>query len=133
MMHVISVFAAVMFLLWLPGCAGDDSQSGTDSTADLIVIGQVHTMDAAAPTAAAIAVRDGRLTFVGDAARARALLRPGGRTIELAPGQMVLPGLVDSHVHMLEGGVLQLGCPIEEPKTKEELETAIRTCAADQP
>ena len=80
--------------------------------ADLIVIGDIHTMDASAPKAEAIAVAGGRLVFVGDARQARALLRPGGRTIELAPGQSVLPGLVDSHVHMLEAGVLQLGCPI---------------------
>ena len=99
--------------------------------ADLIVIGDIHTMDASAPKAEAIAVAGGRLVFVGDARQARALLRPGGRTIELAPGQSVLPGLVDSHVHMLDAGVLQLGCPIEDPKSKAVLEKAIKDCAAD--
>ena len=101
--------------------------------ADLIVIGDVYTMDASAPKAEAIAVAGGRLVFVGDARRARALLRPGGRTIELAPGQSVLPGLVDSHVHMIEGGVQQLDCPIEEPKSKAALAAAIEACAAAQP
>ena len=47
--------------------------------ADLIVIGDIHTMDASAPKAEAIAVAGGRLVFVGDARRARALLRRGGR------------------------------------------------------
>src|SRR5215510_14822615 len=101
--------------------------------ADLIVIGDVYTMDASAPKAEAIAVAGGRLVFVGDARRARALLRPGGRTIKLAPGQSVLPGLVDSHVHMLDAGLLQLDCPIEEPKSKPELAEAIEKCAAAQP
>src|SRR5262245_25463431 len=55
--------------------------------ADLIVIGDVYTMDASAPKVEAIAVAGGRLVFVGDARRARALLRPGGRTIKLAPGR----------------------------------------------
>src|SRR5262245_17670905 len=87
--------------------------------ADLIVIGDVYTMDASAPKVEAIAVAGGRLVFVGDARGARALLRPGGRTIKLAPGQSVLPGLVDSHVHMLEAGVLQLGCPRSEEHTSE--------------
>src|SRR5262245_43169412 len=63
----------------------DGRQSSTGSAADLIVIGDVHTMDASAPKAEAIAVAGGRLVFVGDARQARALLRPGGRTIELAP------------------------------------------------
>src|SRR5262245_65348153 len=89
------------------------------SAADLIVIGDVYTMDASAPKVEAIAVAGGRLVFVGDVRRARALLRPGGRTIKLAPGQSVLPGLVDSHVHMLEAGVLQLGCPRSEEHTSE--------------
>ena len=53
----------------------------------------------------------GRLEFVGDARRARALLRPGGRTIELAPGQTVLPGLVDSHVHLIEGACSSATAP----------------------
>ena len=100
---------------------GELSQIRTAVPADLIVIGDIHTMDASAPKAEAIAVAGGRLVFVGDARQARALLRPGGRTIELAPGQSVLPGLVDSHVHMLEAGVLQLGCPIEDPKSKAAL------------
>ena len=103
--------------------------------ADLIVIGDIYTMDAAAPKAEAIAVAGGRLVFVGDARRARALLRRGGRTIKLAPGQSVLPGFVDSHVHMLEGGLQQNDCPIQppEPKSKAELAAKIEACAAAQP
>ena len=101
--------------------------------ADLIVIGDVYTMDASAPKAEAIAVAGGRLEFVGDARRARALLRPGGRTIDLAPGQTVLPGLVDSHVHLIEGGVQQRDCPIQEPKSKAALAAAIEACATAQP
>ena len=75
-------------------------------------------MDASAPKAEAIAVAGGRLVFVGDARRARALLRRGGRTIKLAPGQTVLPGFVDSHVHMIEGGLQQGDCPIQPPEPK---------------
>src|SRR5262245_66127046 len=101
--------------------------------ADLIVIGDVYTMDASAPKVEAIAVAGGRLVFVGDARGARALLRPGGRTIKLAPGQSVLPGLVDSHVHMLEAGVLQLACPIEEPRSTPELAEGSAERRAAQP
>src|SRR5262245_6770310 len=131
-MRLVSVFAVVGPLLLLQGC-DDDSGIRTGSAADLIVIGDVHTMDASTAKAAAIAVAGGRLAFVGDARRARTLLRSGGRTIELAPGQIVLPGLVDSHVHMLEAGVLQLGCPIEDPKSKAVLAAAIAACSAAHP
>ena len=133
-MRMISVFAAVVPLLLWQGF-DDGSQGSTGSAADLIVIGDVYTMDAAAPKAEAIAVAGGRLVFVGDARQARALLRPGGRTIELAPGQSVLPGFVDSHVHMLEGGLQHGDCPIQppEPKSPEELAAAIEACAAALP
>src|SRR5262249_56865489 len=115
-MRLVSVFAVVGPLLLLQGC-DDDSGIRTGSAADLIVIGDVHTMDASTAKAAAIAVAGGRLAFVGDARRARTLLRPGGRTIELAPGQIVLPRLVASHVHMLEAGGVQLRCPLKDPQS----------------
>ena len=117
------------------GALQNNATGSYTRAADLIVIGDVYTMDASAPKAEAIAVAGGRLVFVGDARRARALLRRGGRTIKLAPGQSVLPGFVDSHVHMIEGG-LQLGdCPIQppEPKSKAELAAKIEACAAAQP
>ena len=141
-----ALIAALIFSLSLAGAAAAQSNTslGTGAlqnnatgsytrAADLIVIGDVYTMDASAPKAEAIAVAGGRLVFVGDARRARALLRRGGRTIKLAPGQSVLPGLVDSHVHMIEGGLQQRDCPIQEPKTYEALAAAIEACAAAQP
>ena len=140
------LMAALIFSLSLAGVASAQGNTslGTGAlqnnatgsytrAADLIVIGDVYTMDASAPKAEAIAVAGGRLVFVGDARRARALLRRGGRTIKLAPGQSVLPGFVDSHVHMIEGGLQQRDCPIQEPKSKAELAAAIEACAAALP
>jgi len=143
-----ALIAALIFSLSLAGAAAAQSNTslGTGAlqnnatgsytrAADLIVIGDVYTMDASAPKAEAIAVAGGRLVFVGDARRARALLRRGGRTITLAPGQSVLPGFVDSHVHMIEGGLQLNDCPIQppEPKSKAELAAKIEACAAALP
>jgi predicted amidohydrolase YtcJ len=142
------LMVALIFSLSLAGAAAAQSNTsiGTGAlqnnatgsytrAADLIVIGDVYTMDASAPKAEAIAVAGGRLVFVGDARRARALLRRGGRTIKLAPGQSVLPGFVDSHAHMIEGGLQHGDCPIQppEPKTYKELAAVIEACAAAQP
>src|SRR3954466_9108671 len=98
-------------------------------TADLVVTGAMRTMDPSAPIAEAMAIRGGKILFVGDAQRARALLAANGRSIALAPGQMVMPGLVDSHVHMFEAGLLQLHCAVDNPKTAEALFAAIAACA----
>ena len=68
--------------------------------ADLIVVhATVHTADDARPRAEAIAVRDGRVTYVGTSAGATALAGPATQVID-AKGRTVVPGLVDAHVHL---------------------------------
>jgi predicted amidohydrolase YtcJ len=72
--------------------------------ADLIVTnGNLITLDRSKPRAAAMAVRDGRILFVGDDRAITALASPETRRIDLA-GKTVTPGFVDSHVHMLMYG-----------------------------
>src|SRR5215475_7729534 len=88
------------------------------SQADLVVVGTVVTMAASTPRAQALAVSGGKVAFVGDAASARKRLRPGGQLIALEPGQAVVPGLVDAHVHMLDAGVMGKRCTLDEAKTK---------------
>lgn len=53
--------------------------------------------------AAAVAVRDGRIVFVGSDSGALALKGPDTRVIDLAGG-VLLPGLVDAHTHVAELG-----------------------------
>jgi predicted amidohydrolase YtcJ len=113
-------------LMMILGC-------GNDRQADLVVVGALRTMNPSAPVAEAMAIAGGKILFVGDAQHARALRGGHGRTIALAPGQMVMPGLVDSHVHMLEAGVLQLRCAVDNPKKPEALFDAIAACAAADP
>jgi predicted amidohydrolase YtcJ len=73
---------------------------GAPAPADLIVTGaRIYTVDAAHPMAQALAVRAGRIVFVGSAAEAMVLRGPGTRVLDL-PGRTVLPGLVDAHVHL---------------------------------
>ncbi len=74
--------------------------------AELVVVNaRVYTADAGRPLATALAVRGGRLAFVGDAGGARALGGPGTRVLDLG-GRTVLPGLVDAHGHLLELGLV---------------------------
>ena len=69
--------------------------------ADLVVVhARVYTADAGRPTATALAVRGGRLAFVGDDRGAQALRGPTTRVVDLG-GRTVLPGLVDAHGHLL--------------------------------
>lgn len=67
--------------------------------ADLIVTNaKVVTLDAKSTTAQALAVREGRLLAVGDAAVVARHAGPGTRTVD-AGGRTLIPGLIDSHLH----------------------------------
>ena len=103
--------------------------------ADLVVVGDIRTMDEERSQADGMAIKDGRIIYVGKASEARDRLRRGGRLIEARRGQVVLPGFIDSHVHMLEAGVLSLRCLLGEKdvKDKETMLEVIRKCAADHP
>ena len=65
--------------------------------------GRVVTM--AGEDAEAVAVRDGRIAWVGAAADAAAHAGPATEVVDLA-GRMLMPGIHDAHLHPLSGGVV---------------------------
>src|SRR5690606_22061221 len=76
-----------------------------NETADLILLNcKVTTLDRQNPQAEAVAIRDGRFLFAGTAAGAMALAGPATQTIDLG-GRRVIPGLIDSHLHIIRGGL----------------------------
>jgi predicted amidohydrolase YtcJ len=73
--------------------------------ADLVVRnGRIHTGDPALPSATDVAVRDGRIAAIGDAAEVARLVGPATRIVD-ALGRRVIPGLNDSHLHVIRGGL----------------------------
>lgn len=81
--------------------------------ADLVLVnGRIHTLDAARPTASALAVRAGRILYVGDDAGAAAYRAEARRVIDLA-GAAVVPGLNDAHLHLEGIGMRELSFDLE--------------------
>lgn len=81
--------------------------------AEMIVTNaQVLTMDPGQPRAEAVALAGGKVLAVGARAAVEALAGPGTLVID-AKGRTVLPGFVESHLHLVLGGAelvqLQLG------------------------
>lgn len=73
--------------------------------ADLILFnGRLHTVDRPRPRASAVAIKDGRFIAVGNDAQAMALRGAGTQVIDLM-GRTVIPGLNDSHLHLIRGGL----------------------------
>lgn len=73
--------------------------------ADLIVTNaRIYTVDENRPLAGAMAIRDGRVVFVGSARGAETYA--GSRTQRLdLDGKTVIPGMVDAHVHLMGLGI----------------------------
>lgn len=74
-------------------------------SADLILkSGRFTTLDRANPAATAVAIEGGAFTAVGSDRDVMALAGPDTRIIDLK-GRLVLPGLIDNHLHIIRGGL----------------------------
>jgi predicted amidohydrolase YtcJ len=78
----------------------------------IITNAKVLTMDEARPRAEAVAFAGGRILAVGSRAEVEALAGPATRVVD-AGGRTLMPGFVESHLHLVLGGnelsQLQLG------------------------
>lgn len=121
-------FGLAGFLVLVAGCKVENRPPRLP--ADLVIRGAaIYTMSPAKPWAEAIAVREGRIMFVGDDSGATRLI--GSQTVvhDLG-GRMILPGFNDSHSHPLSAG-LELGeCNLYDAQTAIEIEGLIRACAS---
>ncbi len=72
---------------------------------DLILYnGKITTLDRANPEAQAVAISGGRFVMAGADHDVMALAGPDTRRIDLK-GRRVIPGLIDSHMHVIRGGL----------------------------
>ncbi|MFJ9952101.1 amidohydrolase [Kitasatospora sp. NPDC091207] len=73
--------------------------------ADLVLRNaKIHTGDRSRPQASALAVRDGRVLALGDEHDIAAHIGPDTRVVD-GLGRRVVPGLNDSHLHVIRGGL----------------------------
>ncbi|MEU3215672.1 amidohydrolase [Streptomyces sp. NPDC006971] len=73
--------------------------------ADLIIRnGRVFTGDRARPAVSALAVRDGRITAMGDDSDVAPFVGQRTRVVD-ALNRRIVPGLNDSHLHVIRGGL----------------------------
>ena len=102
-------------------------------TPDIVILnGSLITFDPARPGASALAITGGTIAAVGDTAEIRALAGPGTRVIDAAGGT-VMPGFIDSHVHLF-GGSAELAClDLTGVMGMDELVRAVRPYAEAHP
>ena len=127
-------FVLVFFLIlscWLPPTYIAQRRSLT--LADMVFVnGQVYTVDAARSWATAIAIRNGKIVFVGSDMAAKQFIGTRTRVINLQ-GKFVLPGFHDSHVHPIESSLELSQCNLNEKTSKSQILDEIRQYVTTHP
>lgn len=100
---------------------------------DHIVLARtVRTMDPERPRAEALAVSGGRIVAAGSLDRARAALGEHAPVLDLGDAA-VLPGLIDTHMHLLWTGLAHVLLDLAGARSIEDIVTATRAWADAHP
>lgn len=100
------------------------TSASSQQIADRIYLGgPIVTMNDAAPSAEAVAVKDGRILAVGSLSDLSAHQGEETETYDLE-GRAMLPGFVDSHGHVVLGGVQALSANLLAPPDGEVTDIA---------
>ncbi|CAN5584363.1 amidohydrolase [soil metagenome] len=99
--------------------------------ADTIFLhGNVYTANDAQPRAEAIALQGERILFVGSGQEAKKYSGPATRTIDLK-GKTVVPGLTDSHYHILGVGQRLTNLNLESATSRESFLAKVKEAAEE--
>lgn len=89
--------------------------------ADLVLLnGQFITLEEDEPIFGALAVKDGRIIYLGDVADIKQFINEQTEVIDVA-GKTVLPGFIESHAHPTHMAQLKLELDFTEDDAKEKI------------
>jgi predicted amidohydrolase YtcJ len=90
--------------------------------------GVVFTADARGSMASALAIRGGRIVYVGDDAGLAPFVGPATVRVDLS-GRFLMPGLIDGHMHPVEAGSTLLKCSLHyDSLTVADFQQRIQAC-----
>ncbi|GAH17654.1 unnamed protein product, partial [marine sediment metagenome] len=105
------------------------SNSTNQESADLVITNaKIFTSNKQQPWAEALAIKDGKFIYVGDANGIASYKSTNSINLN---GKLVIPGLTDAHTHPGYGGVEKFG--EVEGDTKENLLAAVKEYAEEHP
>lgn len=113
----------------LTGCARRDDTGPADLA---LKGGAVYTVDGVRSWAEAVAIRDGKIVFVGSDKELQAHVGPDTQVVDLM-GRMLMPGIQDIHIHPIMAGLEANACNLNGMTTLEEYVAAIKKYADANP
>ncbi len=100
---MVTIRFALGMLLLIVTEANSQSGDTLNAPEKILYNAKIFTADAAQPYAEAVAIRGNKFVAVGSLAEVKVALGKTARLVDMH-GQCILPGLVDSHNHGLQGG-----------------------------
>lgn len=126
---ILNYSIPLIVIFMLAACV-DDSGTQVQPADTVLTNGRIYTVDAARPWAEAVAIRDGKYVYVGDAAGSSAHVGGSTNVVDLQ-GEMVMPGINETHSHSWQGGRKELyECNFPFTATPEEIAMIVAGCVA---
>ncbi|XP_021297225.1 uncharacterized protein LOC110426338 isoform X1 [Herrania umbratica] len=129
----IAIFLSILFFhllnsnYWLKWRAS--LVPSTKLEVDLIVKnGVIFTSDPSFPVADSMAIRDGRILRVGSYSSLQDLSGYGTKELNLE-GKIVVPGFIDSHVHLIFAGLQMVRVQLQGVNQKDEVVRTVKEAA----
>lgn len=103
------------------------------AAADVMVVNaRIYTVDARQPWAEALAIRGDKILAVGRLQDINSFRAARTKVVD-AGGQLVLPGFVDSHFHLLEGSLNAQWIVVDNSETLAEVQQQVKAYATAHP
>jgi hypothetical protein len=115
-------FLLALLTLALAGLAHGRSRPVADT---ILTHARIYTVNARAPWAEAVAIRDGKILAVGSARQIASYRGPSTKTLD-AHGRLVLPGFIDSHIHFVEGSLAMFQVRLDDTRSVAQIQQVVR-------
>lgn len=95
--------------------------------------GSIYTLNPSSDKVEAVAIKNGRFTYIGTNNGTSKLIGNETTVVNLQ-GRMAMPGLIDSHMHVVSGGLFLLKCDLNyQPLTLEDVLVHVQQCINMEP
>ena len=123
--------------LSISGCTSEEDKQAKakdpSTAADFVLTnGKIYTVNEKQPWAEALAVKGKEIVYVGDNSGAKAFVGEGTEQIDLK-GRLMLPGFVESHIHIGMGAGTTSGVILESTDSLEEVIKKVKEYAEANP
>jgi hypothetical protein len=129
--YIIGAF----ILLVLASCDQPNNNSQLTSADKVFFASTIYTVNNAVPVASAVAVKDGRIVFVGSKVASQIYIGKGTEVVDLG-GATMFPGFTDGHAHLLGIGnrevVLNLEGVLSIADLRQKISAALDGLAKDE-